>query len=271
MKNSGITRSRSAIDKALDRYLPKADKEPKTLHKAMRYSVFSGGKRIRPVIVLEAARACGGSVRDALPAACAVELVHTYSLVHDDLPAMDDDDFRRGKPTSHKAFGEANAILSGDGLLTLAFNVLARHSDRATSAAQAAELSEAIGTRGMVGGQAADMQFQRGKTGAKKLEYINCLKTAKLFEASAKLGAIAAGASPADIRLMASYGMRLGAAFQMVDDILDRDGYARLFGAAKARADATELVIKAKAAIEPFGARAKGLIEIADYVIGRIR
>jgi geranylgeranyl diphosphate synthase type II len=262
-----LARSRSAIDSALDRFLPKEDREPKVLHRAMRYSVFSGGKRIRPVIVIESARACGASQKDAMAAACAVELVHTYSLVHDDLPSMDDDDFRRGKPTSHKAFGEANAILSGDGLLTLAFNIIARHSKPSAAASMAAELSEAIGTRGMVGGQAADIEFQEGKKNAAKLEYINCLKTAKLFEASAKLGAIAAGSGVKKIRAMASYGMRLGAAFQMVDDIMDNDGYARLFGAEKARHDAGELIKKAKEAIRPFGKRAGVLSALADYVM----
>ena len=266
-----LTRSRHSIDAALDKFLPGADKEPKTLHKAMRYSVFSGGKRIRPIIVIESARACGASQKDAIAAACAVELVHTYSLVHDDLPSMDDDDYRRGKPTSHKAFGEANAILSGDGLLTLAFNIIARHSKPASAASEAAELSEAIGTRGMVGGQAADIEFQEGRKNASKLEYINCLKTAKLFEASAKLGAIAARAGAAKIGAMASYGMRLGAAFQMVDDILDNDGYARLFGADKARDDAGDLIKKAKAALAPFGKRADKLKALADYVMDQVR
>jgi geranylgeranyl diphosphate synthase type II len=260
----------SVIDKALGGFLPGADKEPKVLHRAMRYSVFSGGKRIRPIIVLEAAAACGAAVRDALPAACAVELIHTYSLVHDDLPAMDDDDIRRGKPTSHKAFGEANAILSGDGLLTLAFNIIARHSAPAVAAAEARELSEAIGTRGMVGGQAVDIELQDKKKSAKKLEYINCLKTAKLFEASAKLGAIVAGSGTAKVKAMAAYGVRLGAAFQIVDDIIDGDGYAKLFGAEKAICDASDLIDKAKAALKPFGSKAKRLSAIADYVLAQI-
>ena len=257
------------IDKALGGFLPGADKEPKVLHRAMRYSVFSGGKRIRPIIVLEAAAACGAAVRNALPAACAVELIHTYSLVHDDLPAMDDDDIRRGKPTSHKAFGEANAILSGDGLLTLAFNIIARHSG-SSAAVEAAELSEAIGTHGMVGGQAVDIELHDKKKSAKKLEYINCLKTAKLFEASAKLGAIAARSDAVKIMAMAAYGVRLGAAFQIVDDILDDDGYAKLFGNEKARFDASDLIDKAKAALKPFGSKAKALLAIADYVLAEI-
>lgn len=264
-----LTGRRAAIDRALDSLLPGEGREPKVLHRAMRYSVFSGGKRIRPIIVLEAALACGGKVRDALPAACAVELVHAYSLVHDDLPAMDDDDIRRGKPTSHKAFGEANAILSGDGLLTLAFNIIARHSG-STAAVEAAELSEAIGTHGMVGGQAVDIELHDRKKSAKKLEYINCLKTAKLFEVSAKLGAIAAGSGSAKVKAMAAYGVRLGAAFQIVDDIMDDDGYAKLFGNEKARRDAGDLIGKAKAALKPFGSKAKALSAIADYVLTRI-
>jgi geranylgeranyl diphosphate synthase type II len=260
---------RAVIDKALRGFLPGSDKKPKVLHRAMRYSVFSGGKRIRPIIVLEAALACGGAARAAIPAACAVELIHAYSLVHDDLPAMDDDDIRRGKPTSHKAFGEANAILSGDGLLTLAFNIIARHSGPA-AAVEAAELSEAIGTHGMVGGQAVDIELHDKKKSAKKLEYINCLKTAKLFEASAKLGAIAAGAGAVKVKAMAAYGVRLGAAFQIVDDIMDDDGYAELFGDEKARRDASDLIDKAKAALKPFGSKAKTLSAIADHVLAGI-
>jgi len=259
------------IDKALDSFLPGADTEPKVLHRAMRYSVFSGGKRIRPIIVIAAAAACGAAAKEALPAACAVELIHTYSLVHDDLPALDDDDFRRGKPTSHKAFGEANAILTGDGLLTLAFNIIARYSAPAVAAAEARELSESIGTHGMVGGQAVDIELQNKKKSAKKLEYINCLKTAKLFEASAKLGAIAAKAGALKARAMAAYGVRLGAAFQIVDDILDNDGYARLFGRDKALADASDLIGKAKGALKPFGPKAKKLVEIADHVLDQVQ
>lgn len=266
-----LSDSRKEIDKALDRFLPPSDKEPRTLHKAMRYSVFSGGKRMRPIIVIEAAKACGASPKAAMACACAVELVHTYSLVHDDLPSMDNDDYRRGKPTSHRAFGEANAILSGDGLLTLAFNIIARHSKSAVSAAEAAELSEAIGTRGMVGGQAADIEFQNDRKSANKLEYINCLKTARLFEASAKLGAITAGSGRTKTKAMASYGRRLGAAFQIVDDILDDDGYAKLFGKDKAVEDAQGLVNKAKKALRPFGKKGARLAALADHVIDQVR
>jgi len=268
-----LDQRRGLIDKALKGFLPGADKEPKALHRAMRYSVFSGGKRIRPIIVVEAAAACGGlrQAQGAVPAACAVELVHTYSLVHDDLPAMDDDDYRRGKPACHKAFGDAAAILAGDGLLTLAFNIIARHAHPAAAASLAAELSEAIGTRGMVGGQAADIEFKHKKKDVQTIERINLLKTAKLFEVSAKLGAIAARSGAREAKAMARYGLRLGKAFQIVDDIVDNDGCARLFGAAKARAGAKRLIEEAKESIKGFGRNAARLNGIADYVLHPIK
>ena len=261
--------TKSLIDKALDAYLPPGDKEPKSLHRAMRYSVFPGGKRIRPIIVLASAEACG-ALKGALPAACAVEFVHTYSLVHDDLPVMDDDDYRREKPSCHRKFGEANAILAGDGLLTLAFNIIASDMPPSIAASAAKELSGAIGTFGMVGGQAADIESQDKKKSPKELERINRLKTARLFEASSKLGAITAKSDGRKTKALSDYGERLGMAFQAVDDILDGDGSVKLFGDARARLYARDLIEKAKAALKPFGARAEKLEAIADHVLEQL-
>lgn len=264
-------KQRMMIDKALDRYLPRADIAPSSLYKAMRYSVFSGGKRIRPAIVLESAKACGAPPARALPAACAVELVHTYSLVHDDLPSMDDDDYRRGKKTCHKKFGEATAILAGDGLLTLAFEIVARHMKPAPAALAIAELSDAIGAYGMVAGQALDIELC-GKAKSSSLQNrINALKTARLFEACARLGAISAGARAARSRAMNAYGRHFGMAFQAVDDILDDEDYTRGAHNSKARALATSLAEKAKRALNIFGKEADGLRDIADLTLARMR
>lgn len=220
----------------------------------MRYSAFSGGKRIRPVILIEAALACGAGLKKSAAAACAVEFIHTYSLIHDDLPSMDDDDYRRGKPSCHKAFTEALAILAGDALLTLAFSVLAGNYPPGTSAAMAKELSRAAGSEGMAGGQALDI----GKSGDRKK--INFLKTAKLFEASAVLGALCAGAGAKKAEALRGYGLNLGMAFQAVDDMLDGDNDFSW-------KDARIFVAKAKAALNIFGCRAYRLRKIADCVL----
>jgi geranylgeranyl diphosphate synthase type II len=252
------------IDSYLDRNLPSEKEEPKSLHKAMRYSVFSGGKRLRPIITLESAQACGGSQSTAIPAACAVELIHTYSLIHDDLPSMDDDDYRRGMLSCHKKFGEATAILAGDALLTLAFNIIAADLEPKKGSAIIRELSKGAGTCGMVGGQAFDLEYKSKKKNIKTLNYINRLKTAKLFEVSAKAGAIASGANKKKIAAMAGYGINLGMAFQIPDDIADEEGYAKIFGMERARCDAQNFIKKAKYHLKTFGKRAKGLEAIAD-------
>ncbi|MFA6141943.1 MAG: polyprenyl synthetase family protein [Candidatus Omnitrophota bacterium] len=250
------------IDSALDRYLPKASEEPKILHKAMHYSVFSGGKRVRPTIAIEICKACGGKYMAAIAAACAIELVHTYSLIHDDLPSMDDDDFRRGKPSCHKVFGEANAILAGDALLTLAFNIVSREYEPKIAVMMTRQLSEAIGTKGMVGGQALDIEFKNIKKDKKTAIKINRLKTSKLFEASAILGAMAAGAGSGRVKAAAYFGAYLGEAFQMVDDILDGEG-------ALSRKDAQALTASSKKALRVFGKNAGSLIKISDLVLNR--
>jgi len=250
------------IDKSLDKLLPRASEEPKALHAAIRYSVFPGGKRIRPLITIETCRACGGKFKDAVAAASAVELVHTYSLIHDDLPSMDDDDYRRGKPSCHKAFGEANAILTGDALLTLAFSVIAENYGPKRCAHMIKELSEAIGTKGMVGGQALDVEMAGRKISKKKKTAINRLKTAKLFEVSAVLGAIAAGTSMAKINAAAKFGAYLGTAFQITDDIIDGENSFSV-------KDAEAAIEKSKKALKVFGKRADTLKKIADYILCR--
>jgi geranylgeranyl diphosphate synthase type II len=260
---------RSIIDKRLDGYLPPASAYPETIHKAMRYSVFSGGKRIRPILVIESCRACGGTAREALPVACAVELVHTYSLVHDDLPAMDDDDMRRGRPTLHKVYGEANAILAGDALLTLAFGLIARYSRARSSLRMIAELADASGTFGMVGGQVVDLEFENRRKDAKRMEYINLHKTARLFEASARLGAIAAAAPQGRVNALGCFGRSLGLAFQIIDDIIDEGDYVKAFGLERAREDARDLSGRANESLQVFGRKAATLKAITTYLLGR--
>lgn len=273
-----LKESRGLIDKALDKYLPSAAREPKIIHKAIRYSVFSGGKRIRPIIVLEACKAAcrprSGALRqsclnEALVIGCAVEMVHTYSLIHDDLPSMDDDDYRRGLPASHKVFGEANAILAGDALLTLAFNILSKHLSAETCIKAVKELSEAIGTYGMVGGQVTDMRYKGKAAGAATRKYINKLKTARLFEASAKLGAIAGRASDKKVKAMAIFGESVGTAFQIVDDVMDDEDCLKSSGKRDAAVLAADITDKAKGALKIFGNSAARLKEIADLMLKR--
>jgi geranylgeranyl diphosphate synthase type II len=247
-----------AIERALKKYLP-AGRD--ALSAAMRYSVFSGGKRIRPLITIESAKACGGSLKDVLAAAVAIELVHTYSLIHDDLPAMDDDDMRRGKPTCHKAFGEANAILAGDALLTLAFNVIAKNTNPVLAVKIIEELSSAIGADGMVGGQALDLEFCGKKKSKTLTDKINVLKTARLFSAAAKIGALAAGARVAEVKALERFGLDFGLSFQMVDDNLDGDG--------KDLKRAGILVKKAKNDLKVLGRRADALKEIVEKLSNR--
>ena len=264
-----LAQLKASIDRALGRYLPLATEEPRLIHRAMRYSVFSGGKRIRPAITLEACRACGGTMAQALPAACAVELVHTYSLIHDDLPSMDDDDSRRGKPTCHRKFGEALAILAGDALLTRSFGILAEYRKPSVTRSAIAALTAAAGTAGMVGGQVMDIAGKKKMT-IERLDRINDLKTGRLFEAAAALGAITAGADRRRVKAMAAYGRAIGRAFQIVDDCLDGDGYARLMGAVRARAAGRAATCRAEKALAPFSAKGKTLAALACHLADRI-
>jgi geranylgeranyl diphosphate synthase type II len=257
------------VDKKLDRYLSCKEKRFKTIYDAMRYSVLAGGKRIRPVMVIESCKACGGSVKDAMPSACAVEMIHAYSLIHDDLPSMDNDDYRRGRLTCHKVFGEANAILAGDALLPLALNIMSREMGPERAVRAIAELSDAIGTKGMVGGQVLDLEYKNKKKSLETLIFINMLKTSRLFEASAKLGAIAAGADKKKVEAMGRFGLSFGTAYQIVDDILDKDDYARAFGIEKAKRDSAVLTKKAVHSLDIFGKKADTLREIAAFFLER--
>ncbi|OVE73811.1 hypothetical protein BVX94_02795 [bacterium B17] len=211
------------VDEQIDRFMPSEDITPETIHKAMRYSVFSGGKRLRPILCLAAAEACGAGPKTAIEPAVAVELLHTYTLIHDDLPSMDNDDTRRGKPTSHIVFGEANAILAGDALQTLAFQVLAQAPESASPAALVAELSSAAGSLGVVGGQVVDIETKNSTLNLETLNFIHQHKTADLFKASIRMGCIAAGADEQILKVMTSFADNLGLAFQIKDDILDAE------------------------------------------------
>jgi geranylgeranyl diphosphate synthase type II len=214
---------RRLVETALDVALPPANTPPATIHKAMRYSVLSGGKRIRPIICLTTVEVLGGRTKDAVAPAVALELLHTYTLIHDDLPCMDDDDLRRGKPTCHVVFGEANAVLAGDALQALAFEVLATAKTPKTYCPNmfVEELACAAGSRGVVGGQVEDLAFENRKPTAKSIEFIHLHKTACLFRAAARMGAIAANATAGQLRALTEYGVNLGMAFQIADDLLD--------------------------------------------------
>jgi len=280
------------VDEALQRYLPDENNVPHDLHNAMHYSVFAGGKRIRPILCLAALEACGGDMAPAMPVACALELIHTYSLIHDDLPAMDNDDFRRGKPTSHKVFGEALAILAGDGLLTEAFVLLSR-AEKVRLAAEKRlaviqEIANAAGAAGMVGGQALDIRTGKNSPDFEGLQCIHRLKTGALIAVAVKAGAILAGANDDKIQSLNVYGSHLGIAFQIADDILNVEGdsrlmgkqtgsdvasgkvtYPALLGLENAKNKLVEHVESAVAAIETFDSRALPLRVIARYIMER--
>ncbi|MGH9716720.1 MAG: polyprenyl synthetase family protein [Candidatus Acidiferrales bacterium] len=281
---------RAVFEAALERLLPPESTPPQTIHRAMRYSVFAGGKRIRPVLCLEAARSFTETLDGAIHTACALEFIHTYSLIHDDLPALDNDDLRRGKPTNHKVFGEAMAILAGDGLLTLAFETLANAPIEPTRRVRViAEIGAAAGTvNGMVGGQVADVEAGGKPADAAMLEYIHRSKTAALIRSSIVAGALASGAPDEDVERLRAFGDLIGWAFQVVDDILDveessaalgktagkdqeqqKATYPALHGLAKSRAIAADLEARALKEIEPFGARAERLRQLAQFLVAR--
>src|SRR5580704_15251873 len=228
-----LARQQQVIDRELDRLVPAETIPPETIHRAMRYSLFAGGKRVRPILCLEAARVVSDATAGIETAACSLELIHTYSLIHDDLPALDNDDYRRGKLTSHKVFGEAMAILTGDALLTLAFETLAKMDgvadDRKTRVI--AELATAAGTvGGMIGGQVADLEGEGKPPDAQLLESIHRAKTGALLRSSVRMGAIYAGASDEQYAALSCYGEHVGLAFQIVDDILDVEESSEALG-----------------------------------------
>lgn len=279
------------MDESLNLLLPPAEEFPPSIHAAMRHSVFAGGKRLRPILCFEAGRLFDAEPESLLRRASALELIHTYSLIHDDLPALDNDDLRRGKPTCHKVFGEAIAILAGDALLTLAFEVLAGPAPPAAdiNLRVIQELSRAIGTRaGMVGGQVVDLEAEDGKVDASRLEYIHASKTGALIRMAVRSGALYGGAEDDDLNRVTAYGEKVGLAFQIADDLLDelrsteelgktagkdkqqhKATYPALFGVEESRRKAGQLVQEACDALQPYGDRGARLREIASYLIER--
>ena len=279
------------IDRALDAWVPAETVEPETIHRAMRYSLFAGGKRIRPILCMAASDVVRPEATGVSEAAATLEMIHTYSLIHDDLPALDNDDLRRGQPTNHKVFGEAMAILAGDSLLTLAFQVLGSlgHVDASARSALVLELASASGTvRGMIGGQVHDIEGEGQIPSAGLLDKIHRAKTGALLRASVRMGAIYAGASPADLASLSEYGEHAGLAFQIVDDILDIEEssealgktagkdlhqqkitFPAVYGLAESRRMAEEERQKAHAALVQFGDRGTRLLEIADFIVDR--
>ncbi len=291
-----LEQNRRAVDAALDRALPGAAAWPETIHRAVRYSLFAGGKRIRPLLVLAASDAVGGERCDAMPLACAVEMIHTYSLIHDDLPAMDNDDLRRGKPTSHKVFGEAIAILAGDALLTRAFHLLSELSPGEAverlrrRLAASAILGEACGTTGLIGGQVMDLESEGRAIRPVELERLHRAKTGALLGACVRGGAILAGAGPEALAQLTRYADAVGLAFQIVDDVLDateageqlgktagkdtrarKATYPSIVGLERSRKIAGELTAKAFAALKPFKGKAVALAALAEFLLRRDR
>ena len=263
------------LDTWLEDFVPAANEAPERLHAAMRHLLFPGGKRLRPALAMAAAEAVGASPEVALPASAAVELIHTYSLVHDDLPCMDDDSVRRGAPAVHVAFDEATAVLAGDALLALAFEVLTALPGQAPERVFAVvrDLSRAAGSRGLVGGQADDVAAERAGCPLEQaeIESIHERKSAALIAASIVAGARVAGASADLLQRLQSYGTRVGIAFQIADDQLDADGLARLLGRDAARARAESLLASAFSLVEDLGERAEPLRELSRYAVRRQR
>src|SRR6516164_8248341 len=279
------------IDRALGGYLPKENIRPATIHRAMRYSLFAGGKRLRPILCLAAAEACRGKIDDALPLACALECIHTYSLVHDDLPSMDNDDFRRGRPTCHKVFGDAIAILAGDGLLTIAFEIVssAKPTSRYDTSSLLREIAVAAGSQRLIAGQVADLEAEGKNVKRDQLQFIHQNKTAAILKSSVRLGAMSANADAKKLSAVTRFGQRLGLAFQIIDDILDltqtseilgksagkdvtakKATYPAVIGLDKSRAEARRLTRQAHNALSVFRSRdAEPLHALANYLLER--
>lgn len=257
---------KAVIDKALSGYLCRFSDRDNILFRMAEYALFPGGKRIRPALCLEACLACGGGKKRALPQACAIEFIHNYSLVHDDLPSMDNDDMRRGKPACHKRFGEANAVLVGDALLTLAFRVLCEIKDGRVLRESLKAISSAAGLRGIAGGQCLDIKYMKKSISRAFRTKINMLKTGSLFVASARAGGIAARASGKKIKGLTAFGGYFGRAFQLRDDIDDREHSKGDIEAR--RRELAEAVESAKAALEIFGKKADNLRVMAEGLTG---
>jgi geranylgeranyl diphosphate synthase type II len=279
-----------ATNAALNHFLPGEKIKPATIHKAMRYSIFAGGKRMRPAVLLAAAEACGGSEKDALPLACAVECIHTYSLIHDDLPAMDNDDFRRGKPTNHKVFGEGIAVLAGDALLTQAFEIAAQAKGwpRYPHRDLILEIAKASGSLQLVGGQVADLEGENKKLSIAELKFIHERKTSALLCCSVRLGGMSGNCTPAQLQALTDFGYNVGLAFQVIDDILDvtqtseqlgktagkdvavqKATYPSIVGLEKSRKVAEQLTAKAFASLKIFKGKAVALEALAEFLLKR--
>jgi len=282
----------NAVNRALDRFLPAGTAKPATIHRAMRYSLFAGGKRIRPALCLAATAACGGDEADALPLACAVECIHTYSLIHDDLPAMDNDDYRRGKLTNHKVFGEGIAVLAGDALLTQAFEIAARSSGRPRYPHRRIilELAHAAGSLQLIAGQVADLEGEGTRISARQLRYIHERKTSALLCCSVRLGGMSANCAPAQLEALTKFGYNVGLAFQVIDDILDvtqssetlgktagKDARARkatypaIVGLEESRKIAARLTERAFRSLKGFKGKAVALEALARFLLRRDR
>lgn len=289
-----ISQNRDLVDEALDKFVPSAELEPQSLHEAMRYSIFAGGKRIRPILAMTAAEIVGADKSDIMPLAVALECVHTYSLIHDDLPAMDNDDYRRGKPTCHKVFGEATAILAGDALVTLAFEILgsvelSRIFPCHRVLAVIRDVAEACGSRGLIAGQALDMYFEGKPADNAAIEKIILNKTAALIRAAVTSGALLAGADRVQLDIFYKFGEKLGIIFQIRDDLLDLEGdpeklgkavkkdgkrgkatYPSLHGADHSRRLILNLLAEARELIKPFGETARCLVLLTEFVARRM-
>jgi geranylgeranyl diphosphate synthase, type II len=288
--NQFLATRTETVNAALDKFLPSEKIKPATIHNAMRYSLFAGGKRMRPALLLAAAAACGGSEKDALPLACAVECIHTYSLIHDDLPAMDNDDFRRGKPTNHKVFGEGIAVLAGDALLTQAFEIAAqcKKFPRYAHDQIILEIARASGSLQLVAGQVADLEGEGKKLSIAELKFIHERKTSALLCCSVRLGGMSANCPPAQLRALTDFGYHVGLAFQVIDDILDvtqtseqlgktagkdvavqKATYPAIVGLEKSRQIAAQLTAKAFAALKIFKGKAIALEALAEFLLKR--
>jgi len=279
-----LKEKKNIIDSCLLKLLPRPEEHPQSIHQAMHYTLFAGGKRIRPILTLACAESLGYDREKVLPCACALELIHTYSLIHDDLPAMDNDDLRRGMPSSHKVFGEAIAILAGDALLTHSFYILSNSNGyRAlapkTSLKVIQELSEASGIFGMINGQVLDLEAEGKSINEENLQKLHHYKTARLFCAATRIGTIAAMAEKKIVQLMSTYGYLIGLAFQIIDDLQDlnqesdrgnkKATYPSVVGMEPAKKKATELIEQAIATIDSFDSKADILRQLAQFIINR--